>query len=489
MKIVVCIIIILFVVIRKLMRMKKRKKNAVAAGPAGVPLLGNLLQFDNAKPLVYLQDLSHKYGGVAYLRHGSTPILVVSSGKVAKQILKSQDSRPPVLAQQKLSYNGVDMAFSPYNPHWRETRRMCTLHLFSPKQILSFRPVREAQVSRVISKLHARLNHPANLSDMAMSLASNTICGVAFGKTYDDDEYEKKKLDKLVLEAQALMVSFYVSDHFKVFGFLDKLSGLSSRVETNFQELDSFYQQLIDDHLNPIPSSSSSGDPDIIDLMLKLKGEKPDSITWDQIKALLMNLFVAGTDTVAAAIVWTMTALMLRPDIMRKTQEHIREAVGRKDDGIMITEDELMKLPYLKAVVMEGLRLYPPAPLLYRTVEESHLVEGLQVEVGTKFIINGWAIARDPAIWEDPEEFVPERFLNVSDSDWEFKMLPFGGGKRRCPGMNMGMMSIHLALANLLYSFDWAGPPSAPPIDTDALPGLTMHKKNPLILVPTLPLS
>ncbi|KAG6387059.1 hypothetical protein SASPL_152241 [Salvia splendens] len=387
------------------------------------PLLGNLLQFDNAKPLAYLQDLSHKYGGVTYLRHGSTPILMVSSRKVAKQILKSQDSRPPVLAQQKLSYNGVDMAFSPYNPHWRETRRMCTLHLFSPKQILSFRPVSEAQVSRVVYKLHARLNQPANLSDMAMSLASNTIYGVAFGKTYDDDEYEKKKLDKLVLEAQALMVSFYVSDHFKVFGSLMIIS-------------------------TPFSSSES----DIIDLMLKLKREKPDSITWDQIKALLMNLFVAGTDTVAAAIVWTMTALMLRLDIMRKTQEHIREVVGRKDNGIMITEDELMKLPYLKAVVMEALRL-------------------------------------DPGIWEDPEEFVPERFLNVSDSDWEFKMIPFGGGRRRCPGMNMGMVSIHLALANLLYSFDWAGPPSAPPIDTEALPGFTMHKKNPLILLPTLPLS
>ncbi|KAL1567548.1 6,7,8-trihydroxycoumarin synthase-like [Salvia divinorum] len=485
MKIVVCTIIILFIVIRKMMRMRRKKKNTVAAGPAGIPLLGNLLQFDSAKPLIYLQELSHKYGGVAYLTHGSTPILLVSSGRVAKQILKRHDSRPPVMAQQKLSYNGVDMAFSPYNPHWREMRRMCALHLFSPKQILSFRPVREAQVSRLISKLHSRLHQPANLSDMAMSLASNIICGVAFGKTYDDHEYEKKKLDKLVLEAQALMVSFYVSDHFKLFSWLDKLSGLSSRVETNFQELDSFYQQLIDDHLSP--SSSSSDESDIIDLMLKLKREKPESISWDHIKALLMNLFVAGTDTVAAAIVWTMTGLMLRPDIMRKTQEHIREAVGRKEKGRMIEEDELMKLPYLKAVVMEALRLYPPAPLLYRKVEKSQVVDGLQVEVGTKFIINGWAIARDPEIWKDPEEFVPDRFLNGSDSDWEFKMLPFGGGRRRCPGMGMGMVSIHLALANLLYSFDWAVPPSAPPVDTDALPGLTMHKKNPLLLLPILP--
>lgn len=204
---------------------------------------------------------------------------------------------------------------------------------------------------------------------------------------------------------------------------------------------------------------------------------------------MVQNLFVAGTDTVAASIVWTMTGLMLRPTIMKKTQEHIREAMGCKKG--MIEEDELVKLPYLKAVVLEALRLYPPAPLLYRTQEEHQTIDGYEIKAGSKFIINGAAIGRDPECWEDPDEFVPERFMNRgSGSEWEseFRMLPFGGGKRGCPGMGMGLVAIHLALANLLYSFDWAVQPSAP-IDTDALPGLTMHKKNPLLLLPTLPSS
>lgn len=206
---------------------------------------------------------------------------------------------------------------------------------------------------------------------------------------------------------------------------------------------------------------------------------------------MVQNLFVAGTDTVAAAIVWTMTALMLRPGMMKKTQEHIRQAMGCGKG--MIHEEELGKLPYLKAVVMEALRLYPPAPLLYRTQEEPHQsIGGYAIQVGTKFIINAWAIARDPECWEDPDEFVPERFMSGgSGLEWEaeLRMLPFGGGRRGCPGMGMGMVAIHLALANLLYSFDWALPPSAPAIDTDALPGLTMHKKNPLLLLPILPSS
>ncbi|KAG6419663.1 hypothetical protein SASPL_116172 [Salvia splendens] len=416
--------------------------------------------------------------------------MVVSSARLAKQVLKRHDNRPPVLGQQKLSYNGADIAFSPYDSHWKEMRRLCAVHLFSPKQLLSFRPIREAQVGRMISKLrsHAVNHEAANLSDMAMSLASNIICGVAFGKTYDDHEYEKKKLDKLVLEAQALMVSFYFSDQLKVFSWLDKLSGLLNRVDNNFKELDSFYQNLIDDHL----TRNNNSNKDIIDLMIELKREKPDEITWEHVKGLLMNLFVAGTDTVAAAVVWTMTGLMLRPDVMRKTQEHVREAVGLKKEGAMIEEEELTKLTYLKAVVMEGLRLYPPAPLLYRTEQQGvEEIEGWEVEKGTKIIINGWAVGRDPEVWKDPEEFVPQRFLNGNGNgnesdhrEWEFKMLPFGGGRRGCPGMGLGMLAIHLALANLLYSFDWVLPSSAPPIDTHALPGLTMHKKNPLLLIP-----
>lgn len=207
----------------------------------------------------------------------------------------------------------------------------------------------------------------------------------------------------------------------------------------------------------------------------------------------LQNLFIAGTDTVAAAVVWTMTCLMLRPTIMKKAQMQIREAIGKKG---RVDEDDIKKLPYLKAVVLEALRLYPPAPLVYRSqiVDQECTIEGYKIEPGTSVFINGWAIARDPETWEDPDEFQPKRFImssttdnyhvfdHVKTPDGEFEMIPFGGGRRGCPGMGTGLISVELALANLLYSFDWALPQHH--IDTDALPGLTMHKKNALILVP-----
>ncbi|KAK4386348.1 cytochrome [Sesamum angolense] len=332
-----------------------------------------------------------------------------------------------------------------------------------------FRPVREDEICRMIAKVSGLVN----LSDVAMSLASNLICRVAFGRRYDEDEFEKMS------------------------GWLDKVSGLLGRLRKNCKELDVFYEQLIDEHLDPA-RQKPAGRQDIIDLMIQLKDQNASSLdlSWDHIKALLMNLFVAGTDTVAAAVVWAMTGLMLNPAVMKKAQTEIRQFIGEKGQ---VDDDDIRNLPYLKAVVLETLRLYPPAPLLFRTqiLDEDCVLDGYKIKPGTSVIINGWAIGRDPETWQDPEEFQPERFMtsnggvvDVSAKTGEFEMIPFGGGRRGCPGMGMGLISAELALANLLYSFDWALPAAAPGsnvIDTDALPGLTTHKKNPLLLVATTP--
>ncbi|KAL0284966.1 UNVERIFIED_CONTAM: cytochrome [Sesamum calycinum] len=480
-------------------KISKKKTAKNPPGPPGLPFIGNFLQFDKAKPHIYLYHLAKKYGPLAFLKHGHTPILVVSSPRMAKLVLKTHDlafcSRPPVLGQQKLAYDGIDMAFSPYNQHYKEMRKVCVLHLFSPKQVHYFRPVREDEICRMIAKVSGLVN----LSDVAMSLASNLICRVAFGRRYDEDEFEKMRFDRLVIEAQALMVSFYFSDHFPAVGWLDKVSTVGQTPQ------------------------KPAGRQDIIDLMIQLKDQNASSLdlSWDHIKALLMvNLaqqeflsnrygfsflfpkfwrilesLVAGTDTVAAAVVWAMTGLMLNPAVMKKAQTEIRQFIGEKGQ---VDEDDIRNLPYLKAVVLETLRLYPPAPLLFRTqiLDEDCVLDGYKIKPGTSVIINGWAIGRDPETWQDPEEFQPERFMtsnggvvDVSAKTGEFEMIPFGGGEG-VAGMEWGLISAELALANLLYSFDWALPAAAPGsnvIDTDALPGLTTHKKNPLLLVATKP--
>ena len=195
---------------------------------------------------------------------------------------------------------------------------------------------------------------------------------------------------------------------------------------------------------------------------------------------------MAATDTSAATVIWAMTALVKKPAAMERLQKEIRELVG---DRTQVNEDDLPKLAYLKAVIKETLRLFPAAPLLLPRESMSDCkINGYTIPAKTLVFINAWAIGRDPESWENPDEFMPERFLNSSIDilGTDFEVIPFGAGRRGCPGIAMGLATVELTLANLLHSFDWEFPPgvSKEDIDTQVLPGLTMHKKHPLCLVP-----
>lgn len=176
---------------------------------------------------------------------------------------------------------------------------------------------------------------------------------------------------------------------------------------------------------------------------------------------------------------------MKNPSSLKKAQSEIRQLAGKKD---LIDEHDIEKLPYLRAVVKETLRLYPPAPLsIPRESIDKCSINGYAVEAGTMVYINVWAIGRDPATWENADEFVPERFM---DPDLDVRgqspeAIPFEIGRRKCPGIALGMVKSELALANLLYKFDWELPQGMKEedIDFEAHSGLTMHKRNALRLV------
>ncbi|XP_055812023.1 6,7,8-trihydroxycoumarin synthase-like [Solanum dulcamara] len=461
-------------------------------GPLGLPIIGNLHQYDSLAPQIYFWKLSKKYGKIFSLKLGSTPIVVVSSAKLAKEVMKTQDltfcSRPSTLCQQKLSYNCSDIVFSPYNDYWREIRKICLLHLFSLKKVQSFSSIREYEVSRMIKKIsqQATTSQITNLSNIVVSLTSTTICRVAFGIRFDEEAHEKRRFDELLHETQEMLASFFVSDFFPSLSWIDKLTGMKNRLEKNFKYLDEFYEELIEKHVDPNRPKSMEGD--ILDILLQLSKEQstPINLTLDSIKAILMNIFIAGTDTSAITVVWAMTALMKNLKAMKKVQAEIRKWVRKK--GI-VNEDDIQNMPYLKAVIKETFRLYPPVPVLVaRESIENSILEGYKIPPKTVVRVNYWAIARDPEYWKDPEEFIPERFLNnsIDYKGQDFELIPFGAGRRGCPGITLGVAMVELILSNLLYAFDWELPfgMKIEDIDTDILPGITMHKKNDLCLVP-----
>ncbi|KAH6770214.1 hypothetical protein C2S52_015017 [Perilla frutescens var. hirtella] len=473
---------------------KNRSKSIVPPGPSGLPLIGNLHQLARtATPHIYLFKLSKIHGPLMQLKFGSTPVLVVSSAKLAEEVMKTKDlafcSRPKFRGQQKISYNGIDVAFSPYDSYWREVRKITVTHLLSQRKVQSFHPIREDEISRMIRAIASlsSSSRPVNLSEIATTLTSNMIFRISFSRRYEygDRGAEIRRFDRLLQEAQALVAAPFVSDYFPGFRWVERVMGLEKRLQKNFQELDSFYQELIDDHLDPMREKQGEED-DILDILLNLKRDNTCSIdlTWDHIKALLMDIFIGGTDSSSASINWTMMALMKAPIVMEKVQAQIRDFIGTKG---RVDEDDLPNLPYLKAVVNEAFRLYPSIPMLLprETVERCSL-DGYDIQPKTTVFVNAWAVGRDPDYWENPLEFRPERFLegNLDIKGKHFGVIPFGSGRRICVGMFMGIANVELAVANLLYSFNWELP-QGEDVCTDVLPGLASHIKNGLLLVPT----
>ncbi|XP_031287285.1 cytochrome P450 83B1-like [Pistacia vera] len=447
-------------------RRKTHKNIRLPPGPRGLPIIGNLHQFDGSKPQ-NVWKLSQKYGPLMSLRLGFLPVLIVSSAKMAKEVMKTHDlefcSRPALLTFKKLSYNCSDLAFSPYNDYWREMRKICVVHLFNSNRVKNFRPIREDEVSRMIEK----------------------ISKLGFGKRYEDEGTERSRFHALLNEAQALVASICFSDCFPFMGWLDKLTGMIGRLENNFKEFDRFYQELIEEHLDP--KEPKNDQEDIIDVLLQIRKERGFKIdvNWDQMKAVLTDVFIAGTDTSAATVVWAMTLLMKNPRAMEKGQEEIRSSIGNKG---FVDEDDIQELPYLKAIVKETLRLQPVAPFLIpRETMENSIIEGYEIPPKTLVFVNAWAIGRDPEAWGNPDEFDPERFIgsSVDFKGQHFEFIPFGAGRRICPGLYMGLATVELALANLLYKFDWEMPSGMKKedLDFDALQGLTRHKKNALCLM------
>ncbi|XP_076899027.1 6,7,8-trihydroxycoumarin synthase-like [Bidens hawaiensis] len=403
------------------------KTRPLPPGPPGLPIIGNLHQLNVSEHLSeYLWGLSKTYGPLMSLRIGRVQTLVVSSAEMAKEILKTNDlvfcTRPLLTGFRKLSYNNQDIVLSPYNEYWRQMRKICTLHLFSTKQVSSFCSVREEEVFEMIEgiKTQSSMKQVVNLNEASMDLTSNIICRVGFGKRPSAYNHRKEgtRISELMLEMQEVFGNFYYRDHFPLMGWLDKLNGSIARLEKIFKDLDEFYQEVIDDHQSQ--NQPNKMNDDMVDILLKLKQDYSNDLTIDHVKGVLMNILSAGTETSASTVTWAMTLLIKNPNSLMKVQKEVRDAVGNKGK---VNEDDLYKFKYLKAAIKETLRLYPVLPLLLpRESRDRSVLDGYEIPKNTLAYINAWAVGRDPKCWERPEEFEPERFMG---SDVDYKAVDF----------------------------------------------------------------
>ncbi|XP_020586356.1 cytochrome P450 71A1-like [Phalaenopsis equestris] len=468
------------------------KKTPLLPSPRKLPFIGNLHQM-GLLPHRSLFKLSKKHGPLMLLQLGSVPTLIVSSPSVAQKIVRKHDlifaSRPSLKASRMLFYNNNDIAFAPYGEYWRQMKKVCVTNLLSLKMIKSFSLVRMEEVSLMmerISRIASTNKGVVCMSEILNSFTCNVIFKSLFGSSLSQEKREH--LCEFIRESTVLFGEVFLEDYFPGLRWLDVLMGLEGKLRRQFEKWDILLGDFIQDHIVRFNDGEITSNTNLINVMLQLQKNSSMEfvLTNEHIKAILLDMIAGGTDTSFATLDWSMAELIRNPDVMKKVQNEVRETAHGKE---IVEEKDLDKLDYMRAVIKEVLRLHPPVPLLLpRESLQDCQIQKYHISKGTKVLINAWAIGRDDVYWKEAQEFKPERFLGsaVDYKGNDFHYIPFGSGRRICPGMQFAVAIVELALANLLHRFNWELPSGNSCDGMDMLEGegITSVRKEKLELVP-----
>ncbi|KAL0761479.1 hypothetical protein Bca101_077629 [Brassica carinata] len=460
----------------------KRSKWNLPPSPPEFPIIGSLHQVGEL-PHRSVQRLAERAGHVMLVHLGFIPVTVISSKEAAEEVLKTHDldccSRPKLVGTMLISRGFKDIGFTPYSEEWKERRKFLVREFLCFKKVQSFGYIREEECNLLVKKLSesALDQSPVDLSKTLFWLTASIVFRVSFGQRFHESQLiDKEKVDELIFEAETAQASFTCSDFFPIAGLgwlVDWLSGQHKRLHDVFFKLDALFQRVIDDHMHP---GRSKDQRDITDLLLDVmhKQGKDDSL---QLTPILL----------CCVFGWAWVFTLSKASVFGSLVLTIRDHFGNNKERI--TEEDIGKVPYLNLVIKDTFRLHPAVPLLLPRETMAHIkVQGYDIPPKRRILINAWAIARDPKLWTNPEEFIPERFIDspVDYRGQHFELLPFGSGRRMCPGMAMGIAPVELGLLNLLYFFDWKLPDGMTQRDIDVEEGgtLTIVKKVPLKLVP-----
>ncbi|KAL6174996.1 hypothetical protein ACLB2K_051639 [Fragaria x ananassa] len=464
--------------------------------PPKLPIIGNLHQLGSPRSPLHLslKALSQLHGPLMLLHFGSVPVLVVSSAEAAQAIMKTHDlascSRPKSTVFEKLLYNSKDVAAAPYGEYWRQVKSICVLHLLSTKRVRTYRGVREEETKAMIKKIRdSKGSGVVNLREMLMTLTNNVVSRVALGKSYYSDSVFKE----LSTKHTELLGSLYIGDYVPWLGWLSRVTGLDAKLDRMAKRFDDFLDIVIQEHMaDSTHDQNKKEEKDFVDVLLEIQRENLLGFPIDDrtgIKGVILDMFLAGTDTTGAVLEWAMAEILKHPNVLTKLQNEVRGV--NKAEADILTEDDLVDMHYLKAVINESLRLHPPLALLFpRILMQDVKINGYNIKANTQVIVNAWQVGRDPKSYDyKPEDFEPERFLTVNKGinylGNDFQLIPFGAGRRICPGVQFASAVYEIALANLLHKFDWTLPGGVRSEDLDMTEsaGLTIHRKYPLTAV------
>ncbi|KAL9414596.1 hypothetical protein AB3S75_042960 [Citrus x aurantiifolia] len=435
-----CILWLLFTLVwvMALSFISSGRRKGLPPGPRPYPVIGNLLEL-GGKPHKSLAKLAKIHGPIMSLRLGQVPESILS---------------------QPYQHHEFSLVWLPVSPLWRSLRKICNMHIFTNQKLDANQDLRRKKIKGLLAYVEENCS-AVDLVDPNEREFKDTVWGIM-------EEAGKPNL----------------SDHFPLLKMLD-LQGIRRRNTLYAGKMFEVLDRLIDQRLKQRQEhgcSISIEPKDMLDTLLNIIQDKSVEIDIKHIKHLFADLFIAGNDTTSITMEWAMTELLHNPGALSKAKLELEQTVGK---GNPIEESDIIRLPYLQAVVKETFRLHPPAPLLIpRKALEDVEIAGFTVPKGAQLFVNVWAIGRDESTWDNPHTFIPERFLrsNVDFKGQNFELIPFGAGRRICPGLPLAIRMLYLMLGSLINSFDWKLENEN--MDMEEKFGITIMKAQPLRAVP-----
>ncbi|KAJ0031672.1 hypothetical protein Pint_13901 [Pistacia integerrima] len=459
--------------------------------PFSIPIFGNWLQVGNDLNHRVLASLAQTYGSVFLLKLGSKNLVVVSDAELATQVLHTQGvefgSRPRNVVFDIFTGNGQDMVFTVYGEHWRKMRRIMTLPFFTNKVVHHYSNMWEEEMDLVVDDLKRdeKVRSKGILVRRRLQLMLyNIMYRMMFDAKFESQE------DPLFIEATkfnsersrlAQSFEYNYGDFIPLLrpflrGYLNKCRDLQQRRLAFFNN---YYVQKRREVM------AANGEKHKITCAIDhiIDAEKKGEISEENVLYIVENINVAAIETTLWSMEWAIAELVNHPEVQHK----IRNELSTVLNGNPVTESNLHQLPYLQATVKETLRLHTPIPLLvpHMNLEEAKL-GGFTIPKESKVVVNAWWLANNPKWWKNPEEFRPERFLEeesatdaVAGGKVDYRFLPFGVGRRSCPGIILALPILGIVIAKLVSNFEMKTPPEMEKIDVSENGGqFSLHIAN-----------
>ncbi|CAN1186063.1 Flavonoid 3'-monooxygenase [Linum perenne] len=478
--------------------LKRANKEALPPGPRGLPIVG-YLPFLSTHLHKSFTELAEVYGPVYKLWLGYKMYVVIGSPLLVKQI-RDQDvtfaARDPSIAAKILTHGGNDIGFTSYGSDWKKLRKVFVRELLSNARLDGSYVLRKQEVERAVKDVYLKRGKALDFGQLVFMVITNTVLSMLWGSTIHGEEGEMffSNIKKLAGEQMVLIAAPNISDFVPALARFD-FQGIEKKSRKMQQEFDRILDSIINERrklVSDLGGEFKDG-KDFLQILLDLNSheDSASAITDSQLKGLLLDTMIGGTDTTATTIEWTMAMLMQHQEAMQKVCKELDEIVGRTN---MVEELHLPQLHYLDAVIKETSRLHPTLPLLVpRCPSEDCKLGGYTIPKGVTVFINAYAIHRDPQLWTNPLEFIPERFLDENAAKFDYlgngaQYFPFGTGRRVCAGLPLAEKMLKYVLASLLHSFEWRQAQGTQVDMTDKF-GLVVKLEKPLMLVPTPKLS